>query len=510
MAPVSRPRSGKGKGKGRGSSRSVGSSKAARSGNPQVRAAAAELQDLRAERRRLGDSIGQLQEELHRPRRKHAVLQAEQGWLLDDFSVQRRAVLDAWYAGHAAALLAETHRLAAAADPAALEQATAELIADRLLVMREDEDRACEVTHWASDWLAIVAAGAAEHADPGSWLLLHGLAAICPSELAAIVQESIAARAPGAPTSPAWLPLTSQLTIDAAVRVFTDAYGLRSAVLATGRRPDGPARTYLLDVDLCPGYPAVVGSGWYAGEDAALVAWAAAVGPSADTSAGGPGPVLLAPVSGASLGAAAVEESSLAAVDVLAGLLPLEEDPNELVLGEGDAAERAVALLRDRRIIADLAAALSAAGADPSGAAQRVLDDVDRAPQWAAEQTPGFLAWCGARVTRQPPADLVEEMLTEWAAYIPQRRVWACSPHRVLSFAAQLQEEWADHGRVRSAWSLIEPWAEYCLRRRGLPEPLGDAVQEAARVVTRAPLRIATQVVDTWRTATDETSPLAL
>jgi hypothetical protein len=265
--------------------------------------------------------------------------------------------------------------------------------------------------------------------------------------------------------------------------MLSDAYGLRSAVLVAGRRPGGPARTYLLDVDLCPGYPTIVRSGWYPDEDTALTAWASAVGPSAGAPTGGSGVVLLAQVSGAALGADAVQEGSSAAVDVLGELLPLNQDPNDVLLGGDDPHERVVALLRDRRIIADLTAALGAAGADP---ADHTAGDLERAEQWAA-----LRAWCSAHAVGQAPADVVEELLAEWAAYTPHRLVWACSPHRVVSFTAQLSEEWGDRDRLRIAWSLVQSWAEYCLEHCGLPEHLAAPVRDAARAVTRTPGRIA-------------------
>jgi hypothetical protein len=460
----------------------------------------AEEQATRSEHRRLATRSEQQEEELRRLRQEHRELRAEHDKLLAEFSAGRPAVLGTWYAGHAAVLIAEADGLTSAQDPAALEQATAELVADRLVAMRDEEFPDWDV----SDWLAVVAAAADDDEGAASWFLLHGLAAICPPDLATGILRAIDGRAPDGSPSPSWLPLTPQLTIDPAVRVLSDVYGLRSAVLVAGRRPDGPARTYLLDVDLCPGYPTIVGSGWYPDEDTALTAWARGVGPSACASDAGHGAVLLAQVTGAALGPGAVQDGSSAAVDVLGELLPLHEDPLDVLLGEDDPRERAVALLRDRRIIADVTAALAAAGADP---ADHTAGDLDRAEQWAARETPGFRTWCNAHGVRQTPADVVEELLTEWAAYSPPRLVWACSPHRVVSFAAQLSEEWGDRDRLRIAWSLVQPWAEYCIERSGLPEHLAAPVRDAARAVTRTPGRIAAGAVDTWKTATDETHP---
>ena len=464
MSPVSRHRSGKQK----GSARSGRSSKAARSGNPATKAAAAAEQKLR----RL---------ELERQ-----MLLAERDRLVADFPYRQGVWLEPWYAGHAVALLAEASGLTTAADPAALEQATAELVADRLLVMRDDGGGSdWEITYW----LAVVAAQAADDqalsddAALTSWMLLHGLAAICPPDLAAMLLQVVDERGATAPPSPSWVPLTPRLTIEPAVRVFADRYGLRSAILVAGHRPDGPTCTYLFDVDLCGGDSTIVRSGWYPDQDAALTAWASGVGPSADVG----------------------QQGSSAAVDVLGELLPFAEDPNDVLLGEDDPRERAVALLRDRRIIADLASRLAAAGTVPI---DRTTENLELAERWAAQETPRFREWCADRGVRPAPADVVEELLTEWAAYTPHRLVRACSPHRVASFAAQLAEEWADQGRLRVAWSLVEPWAEYCLEHGDLPEHLAAPVRDAARAVTREPHRVATRVVDTWKTATDETRPL--
>jgi hypothetical protein len=176
-----------------------------------------------------------------------------------------------------------------------------------------------------------------------------------------------------------------------------------------------------------------------------------------------------------------------------------------LVLGEDDPRERAVGLLRDARIIADLTSQLRAAGAEP---ADRTGGDLDRAEEWASQQAPDFRAWCSSHAVPQPSTDLVEELLTEWAAYVPERLVWACSPHRVVSFTAQLAEERFGRDRLRAAWSLLPPWTEYCLEHSGLPEHLAAPVRDAAAAITRAPERIAAQAVDTWRTPTDETTPL--
>lgn len=78
----------------------------------------------------------------------------------------------------------------------------------------------------------------------------------------------------------------------------------------------------------------------------------------------------------------------------------------------------------------------------------------------------------------------------------------------MVSFAAQLSEEWGYRKRVRSAWSLIEPWTEYCLQRADLPEHLAAPVRDAARAVTRSPGHTAARAIDTWKAATDETHPL--
>lgn len=500
MSPVSRRRSGKGKGSGRG----AGSGKAAaRSGNPQVRAAAALEQAERSEQRRQVTRSESPAEELRRLRRERQRLIVERDELRREVFGLLRSGLAAWYQEHATELIVAAEELTAAPDPAALEQAAAELVADRLVAMRDEQPSDWEVV----DWLEAVAAAAIDDHGEASWFLLHGLAAICPPGPAAAIRHAIDERrktAPTSPTSPTWLPLTPQLTVEAAVEVFTDAYGLRSAVLVPARRPGGPARTYLLDVDLCPGYPSIVRSGWYPDPDTAVTAWAHAVGPSA--AADGSGRLLLARVTGTALGPAAARASS-AAVDVLGELLPLLEDPDDVLLGEDDPHERAVALLRDRRIINDLTTALTAFGADP---ADRTPGDYERAAQWAEQEAPRFRTWRETHATpagRQAPTDLVEDLLTEWAAYTPPRLFHACSPHRVVSFAAQLAEEWADRGRLRIAWSLVAPWAEYCIERSGLPEHLAIPVRDAAQTLTRAPEQTAARAVDTWKTPTDETHP---
>jgi hypothetical protein len=495
MSPVSRHRSGK-----KGSSRGGGPPKGARSGNPQVRAEAAQEQALRDENRTLTDRVEQSRQKLRRLQHERQQLIAERDRLAAGFSAQRKPLSQDWYEHHATALVADARRLAAVGDPDALEQACAEILADRLLVMREDGPPGWEV----ADWLPFVASAAADDQEPGSWYLLHGLIAICPPDLAAMMQIARDDRAAEAPSpSPSWLPLTLQRTIDPRARVISDAYGLRSAVLVPATRPDGSTATYLLDVDRCAGYPTTVRSGWHPDPDAALAAWADGVGASTDPSTGGP--FLVAQVSGTALGPGAAQDSAAAAADVLGELLEQYQDQRDLLLGEDDPRERVVALLRDQRVVADLTDALAAAGV---AVEHRTAGDIERGERWAAQETPGFRAWCGAHGLRPPPAGLVEAFLTEWASYVPSRLVWACSPHRVVSFTAQLSEEWADRDRLRQAWSLLEPWAGYCLEHQDLPEQLAAPVRDAARIATGAPHRTASRVVDTWKTATDETHPL--
>jgi hypothetical protein len=110
------------------------------------------------------------------------------------------------------------------------------------------------------------------------------------------------------------------------------------------------------------------------------------------------------------------------------------------VLGEDDPREHAVALLRDGRIIADLTAALASAGADP---VDRTAGDLECAQQWAAQEAPGFRAWCSTHAVPQAPADVVEELLGRVGGPRPAPAglglLTAPSPHRVVSFTAQLR-----------------------------------------------------------------------
>jgi hypothetical protein len=493
MSPASRGRSSKGK----GASGSRKQSKGARSGNPQLRAQQLEQQALVAERRRLIARAVDQNAELRRLQSQRDALIAQR----DELTAELQARLERWGSAYTTEAFAAAGALTGLQDAAALAEATAELIADRMLAMRDEEG-----TGWAvPDWLDVLVSAAADDHSPATWFLLHGLAAISPPALSAEARAAIERRAASAPPSPSWLAGTLDLMIGTRARVFGDAYGLRYAVLVPGQYAGGPTRTYLLDIDLCPGYATIVTSGWHDGEDAALAAWAAAVGPSASGSQGQHGPDLVTEVTGSALGPQAVREQSAAAVSVLADLLPFVDDPDDVLLGEDDPRERVVALLRDSRIVADLAASLGRAGLDVP---DPTAGYPERGQEWVQREAPAFLEWCAGHGVRQARQDVVEEFLDTWAIFTPERLLLACSPHRVVSFAAELGEEWADQDRLRLAWSLIEPWATYCLERTSLPEHLAGPVREAARTVTVAPQRTAARAVDTWKIAADETHPL--
>jgi hypothetical protein len=491
VSPVSRGRRPKGSGK----ANSRKSSKGARSGNPQIRALQAENETLRAQRQELIARNRPADDRLSALRRRRQELVAQR-----EEALGRLAELQVeWWTRSATQLLTAAGRLVTAQDAAELEEATVELVTDQLLELRDELAEAVDPSEWLESLIDV----AGDDDTDATWYLLHGLAAISPPAQALHAQEMIKERSSTAPPSPSWLATVPEMAISPQVRVVSDTYGLRSAVLVPGSRPGGPARTYLLDVDLCPGYAQIVASGWHPTPQAAVTAWARAVGPSAVGPDGQDRTTEVAGLTGLALGNQAVDRG---AVRVLAELLPFREELDAAQLGEEVPRERVAALYRDHRIVADLATSLVCAGLSVPDH----TTDLDNAHDWASREASGFVAWCTGRgiVSDQPDAlEDVEELLEEWAAYTPGRLRWACSPHRVISFAAQLVEEWAPGTGLQTALSLVEPLALYCLERSALPEPLAEPIRAAARAVTADPFGAAGRAVDTWRTAANESEP---
>jgi hypothetical protein len=380
----------------------------------------------------------------------------------------------AWWPGSFATVLDAAARLTGCADPEELEQATAELVAD---LYHEWLDRHVG-GHEPLGWMdGLIAAAGKRAADPGVRYLLYGLAAICPARyqpaLRVAVQAADAAgrraggdgQRGGVGGVPEWAPRTAHLDVVAPARLLVDAYRSRYGLLVDVERPGSATRTHLIDVDPCQPVPVPL-SGMYGDEEAAVAAWRAQVGPSAEGAV--PRPVSPA---------------------VLVEVLPDPAPPfgSEPLMGS-ETPRQLAGYYRMRRIGESLVAAMRRSGAAVPVRSRRSSDGLSPA---AAERVADFLSWSAAGGLPAFEREPVEWVVEEWTSRSPDPAEVGASPHFVVGFLEFFLGFYADGPERVTALAVVPHWIRYCVERLNLPAALADPVLDLAARVAADPAAVA-------------------
>ncbi|HWS33996.1 MAG TPA: hypothetical protein VN408_14790 [Actinoplanes sp.] len=207
-----------------------------------------------------------------------------------------------------------------------------------------------------------------------------------------------------------------------------DRYGSRFAIVAPLTTPDGPVRWYLWDVEAGDFTPRPAHAGFYASPEEALAAWQVAAGGFA---AGG-------------TSWRRIDDSRL-----LAALLPKPERFGPL---GGETAGQFAEYHRCRRLAEVLLTLPRVLAFDP---VRTALDDGPAA----------FGAWLRTRPEYPvPEMFLIEELFEVWPSEV-EELFDTCSPHRVASAAAQLDDDLRE---------LLPAWVTWLAERTRLPAELRD------------------------------------
>jgi hypothetical protein len=371
----------------------------------------------------------------------------------------------AWWPASFATVLDAAAPLSGCAGPEELEQATAELIAGLYHGWLGTHTGGHELLGWMD---GLIAAAGKRTADSGVRYLLHGLAAICPARHQPALRAALraaAGRYGGDGRASEWPARTAHLDAVAPARLLVDAYRSRYGLVVRVERPGSAARTHLIDVDLC--LPVAVPlSGMYGDEDAAISAWRAQVGPSADGVV--PGPVSPA---------------------VLAELLPNPAPPLGTEPLVGDETPRQLAgYFRMRRIAESLTAAMQRSGAPLPARSRRRQDGLTSVPAGRVED---FLGWGAAQGLPAFGREPVEWVMEEWAARWPDPAETGVSPHRVVGFLQFFLGFYADGPERDAALAVVPHWIRYCVERLILPAALADPVLDLAARAAADPAAVA-------------------
>ncbi len=360
-----------------------------------------------------------------------------------------------WEASHDD-VLAAAAALTDCDGPEDLEQATAELIGDRLWQRLQTEVAGHDYLGWMSRLIDVIDE---RRAESGAWLLAHGLAAICPQphrdRLLTLIGQD---RGEAHPAAPSWLALVPHLGVDGDPQVVVDGYGCRYGVLVDLARPGAAARTYLIDVDLCLPFMTPP-SGWHADSGSAVAAWRAQVGPSADA-AGRPQPV---------------------GVELLAQLLPRDLDFIGPTLMGNERRDQLAEFFRMRRVVQQVRSWLGLEDVRPSPIAEEVV----------RSRVHDFVAWCADRDVAVPDREAVDWLASEWLGSVPADAGLGCSPHRIVTFLHGFLEEWRDGVERRAAVATLPRWIGYCLDRTAVPDHLASPCRDLAGRIETDPDAVA-------------------
>ncbi|HEX2804615.1 MAG TPA: hypothetical protein VHN80_00410, partial [Kineosporiaceae bacterium] len=336
-----------------------------------------------------------------------------------------------------------------------------------------------------SGWLnGLITAAEPRAGEPAVRRLLRGIAVIVAPGLAAAALRLRHASPPQVATGeePAWLDEPPAVTASPDVLLLRDAYGLRFGLLAQLTTDDGPARTYLLDIDLCYGFDRVVRCGYHPDIPAATAAWRTVVGSSADHAEPEPLPDGLLP----HLLTGSVFDGPFATS-------PTGEDFREL--------------FRADRVAHEIFDALERAGHRvtwPKDAAEQARDLADTLTgqfrTWAADHDVDL------PTAETPDDDVVRWLLGDWVSPgLTEQLALACSPHRIAAFTAYLNDDWQPGDRDR-ALTVLPPWARYCLERSDVTGPAAEHTLGWARRAAHDPQAVGSDHGDNLGQPVDETT----
>jgi hypothetical protein len=360
-----------------------------------------------------------------------------------------------WWPESREAIFAESDRLLSSCDPVALEDAVCDLLGRHWAIAFEKHDVGLSLDEWLGE---LIDEAETQAGRPGVRHLLHGIAAIASPGLAGAARQVLKVTAP--PAEPEWLANTSKVVASPGIMVLSDAYGLRFGVLIEMTGPARSVRTYLLDVDLCHGFAAVLTAGYHPDAAAGAQSWRGLVGPSADGIRPEP-----------------------ATSQLLATVLPGGGVFDRLTM-HPLTSEHFTECYRADRVVHAAADALDRARRPISWRRETVKEREARVEP-VVREFQSWLTTTGREQSDDP--ELIESLLETWFVGLPEPMCFGCSPHRIAAFTAYLNDDWLEEYR-QGALALLEPWVEYCIKRTGgLPDRLAQLSLATARHAVRSP-----------------------
>ncbi|GGP44633.1 hypothetical protein [Saccharothrix coeruleofusca] len=356
-----------------------------------------------------------------------------------------------WFEPAALAVLDRGEAVVAARGPRQLEQAVSEALGASMHQAVVEDRQGLQFREWVDTLVTLAVDRVVEEAErpeagawKGPWRLLNGLLSILPHEATARAREAVelcAARLGPLAEVPSWLDLMPRVRATGRRWRLRDAYGTRRAVIAEYTYPDHTdPSVFLFDYDVSE-FVDLVSPGVFDELDAAVAAWRAEVGDTAEHAV-----------------PAEVEESDLAPLAQLA----LEES---FVVGD-ESREVFDNWFRARRRFEDLATALADRGLD-----------VPRPPDWSqrfdlAEMAAPFTAWHRQTHGEDPDPELVDAIAEHWMeTTLPESR-YLISPRRVVMIRREMPHSLRLNPDAPQVQRMLPRWVRWLGQRAGLPEHL--------------------------------------
>lgn len=394
---------------------------------------------------------------------------------------QAKAASRSWWPDSHTEILDAATALLPCATPTALEDAVCDLLGRHWQRLYEVHDTGLRPDEWLEELLDVAKPRITE---PAVRRLLYGLALTATPGPAGFATDLLRHGSAGPrDADPAWLAVPPTVTAAPEVLLLRDAYGLRFGVLAQVTGPGGQPRTYLYDVDLCHGFYQVLDSGYHPDTVTAAAAWRDLVGASAAGAEPGPAPDDLLP-------------HVLPGGGLLDGLF-----------GQPLTASHFTELYRGDRIVFAISDALEAAGRPitwPHGDPQQAAD-------LAAALTDRFKAWAADKDVALPPStgpddDIVSWLLHDWVSPgMTEDLALACSPHRIATFTAYVNDDWRDEQRTQ-ALRVLHPWVSFCLEHDPLGGPAEAEALAWAERASREPDEVGADLGNDLNRPIDETT----
>jgi hypothetical protein len=317
--------------------------------------------------------------------------------------------------------------------------------------LSEVHDTGLRADEWLEGLLDVAKLRAGE---PAVRRLLFGIAVIAAPGLAGLAVDLLRHTSAGPDDGePAWLAVLPTITASAEVLLLRDGYGPRFGVLTQVTGPGGQPRTYLYDVDLCHGFYQVLSSATTLTPPRRRPPGVTLSAPAPPTPSPGPPPASCCP-------------NVLPGGGVIDGLF-----------GQPLTASHFTELYRGDRIVFAISDALEAAGRPitwPRGDPQQAAD-------LAAALTERFKVWADGNDVTLPPSDGPDDDVVTWLLHdwvspgMTEELALACSPHRIATFTAYLNDDWRDDHRTL-ALQVLHPWIRFCLEHN----PLGRQAEAEA------------------------------